>query len=180
MQPEYTRQSTRKLVATIVTIIVVAGIVVFADHLKSSASTGNSVASTSSQTTPSSGTAGSSSSTSGSTGSSSSSSASSGSSTSGYKDGTYTASSSYYVPHGNESIQVSVTISNGVITSSSVTNSEGDPTSAYFQQDFASSYKSYVVGQKIADLQLGVIAGASDTTQGFNDALSQIQSQAQA
>jgi len=43
------------------------------------------------------------------------------------------------VPHSNESIKATLGIVlNGVVTSASVVNSEGDPTSAHFQQDFSS------------------------------------------
>jgi uncharacterized protein with FMN-binding domain len=180
MQPTYERQSKTKLVTTILTIIVIAGIVVFADHLKSSKTLASTnLASTTSQTTTP--TAPTTSSTAASTGSSTTSTASSSStSSSGFKDGTYSASSSYYVPDGNENIKLTVAVRNGVITNATVANSQGDPTSAFFQQDFASNFKSYVVGKKIASLQIGVISGASDTSQGFNDALSQIESQAQA
>ena len=99
---------------------------------------------------------------------------------SGYKDGTYSASTSYYVPRGYESIKVTLTLSNGVITNASVQNSENDPTSAQYQEDFAAMYKHAVVGRKVSSLQVGVIAGASDTTLGFNDAVSRIATQAQA
>jgi hypothetical protein len=37
-----------------------------------------------------------------------------------------------------------------------------------------------VVGQKISDLNLDSVAGASDTTSGFNEAVAQIAQQAQA
>ncbi|HET6924991.1 MAG TPA: hypothetical protein VFH39_04135 [Candidatus Saccharimonadales bacterium] len=174
----YEQHSKRKLAATVLTIFVIAGTVLVADHMKSELSAAPKTftpAATSATTNNGAGTTQSSTA----TGSSGAGSATA-STTSGYKDGTYTAASSYYVPHGNESIQVNVTLSNGVITKSSVQNSEGDPTSASFQENFAASYKSYVVGQKLADLRLGVIAGASDTTQGFANALSQIASQAQA
>ncbi len=97
-----------------------------------------------------------------------------------YKDGTYSATSSYYVPHGTEEIQVSLTIKNGVVTDSNITNSENDRESAQFQESFASEYKSQVVGKNISGLNLSYIAGASDTTQGFNDAVTKIQSEAQA
>lgn len=97
-----------------------------------------------------------------------------------YKDGSYTASSDYYVPHGYENIRVALTVKNGVVTSSDVNNSESDPESASFQEDFADEYKSYVVGKRLSSIHLPYIAGASDTTQGFNDALQQIESQAQA
>ena len=169
MQPSYERQSKVKLVTTIVTVIVIAGIVLITDHLKAKSSA-TTTATTATTTQPAS-TA---------TTSQDSSATTSTTSTSAYKDGTYTASSSYYVPHGNEDIAVTLTLKDGVVTSSSITNSEGDRDSAVYQEDFASLYKSYVVGKSISGLKIGVIAGASDTTQGFNDALSQISSKAQA
>jgi hypothetical protein len=148
MQPTYERQSKTKLIATILTIVVVAGLVLVIDNLKSkntsTAQVSTAPAATSTQSTET------------------------------------TPSSDYFVPHGNESIKVSLTLKDGVVTSSNVQNSEGDPDSARFQEDFASSYKSFVVGKKISDVRLGAIAGASDTAQGFNDALEQITSQAQA
>lgn len=98
---------------------------------------------------------------------------------SSYKDGTYSASSSYYVPHGQESIQVTLTLKNGVVTDSSVTNSETNYESASYQEGFAQEYKSYVIGKNIKDVQLSYVAGASDTTNGFNDAVNSIMSQAQ-
>lgn len=97
-----------------------------------------------------------------------------------YKDGTYTASSTYIVPPGEESIKVTLTVSNGVVTNSQIVNSENDRESVFYQEQFAGQYKSYVVGKKLADIQLSYIAGASDTAQGFDDALSQIRNQAQA
>ena len=96
-----------------------------------------------------------------------------------YKDGTYTATSEYSVPRSFESIKVSLTISGGIVTDSSISNSEGDRESAHYQERFASAYKSYVVGKKVSDIHLSYIAGASDTTDGFNEALTQIRQQAQ-
>lgn len=110
----------------------------------------------------------------------SSTSSSTSSSSSSYKDGTYSATSDYYVPHGSESIKVTLTISNGTITNSSIQNSEYDGESAQYQEAFAGEYKSYVVGKPISSLQLNYVAGASDTTQGFDDALQQIKTKAQA
>jgi uncharacterized protein with FMN-binding domain len=97
-----------------------------------------------------------------------------------YKDGTYTAHAEYYVPHGSEDISVTLTLKDGVVTASNIKNSESDPESAQFQEDFASSYKSYVVGKNINGLNISFIAGASETSQGFNDALRQIANQAKA
>jgi len=171
MLSTYEQRSKLKLTATIMTVLVIAGIVLLADHIKAQKSPTSAVLQTSASTsstlplsTPA-------------TSSNSSTTVTTNSST--YKDGTYSANSSYYVPHGQEAIKVTLTVKNGIVTDSSVQNSQNDFTSAQYQQYFAAEYKSYVIGQKISGLQIGVIAGASDTTQGFNDAVSQIASQAQ-
>lgn len=168
----YENNSKKRLWATTLSVITIAGIVVLADHLNSENSAAANTGTQAVTATPASSQ---NTSLGDNTGSSS---VSSGSGS--YKDGTFTASSDYFVPHGQESIKVSLTLNNGVVTNASVHNSEGDHESAAYQQDFASAYKSYVVGQKINNLKLDIIAGASDTTQGFNDAVSQIASQAQA
>lgn len=170
MQPTYEKQSKRKLAASLAAIVMIAGIVIVADHEKSEDRQGIvGVATTSSVQTASS-----------STPAVTNNTTNTSSTTTGYKDGTYSAASNYYVPHGTEEIQVSVTLKNGVIASSSVTNSESNRDSAQFQESFAAAYKHYVVGKNISGLSLSTISGASDTTQGFNDALSKIASQAQA
>jgi uncharacterized protein with FMN-binding domain len=174
----YEKNSKAKLITTIVAVLVVAGFVLIADHLKSETAENSTLASPSTvvTTTPTtnSSTSSTSSSTSAGTGSGSS------TASSAYKDGSYSATTSYFVPSGQEQIQVSLTLKDGTVTAVSIQNSEGDRDSASFQQDFASGYKQYVVGKKISGLQIRTIAGASDTTQGFNDALSKIASTAQA
>lgn len=172
MQPAYHTRPKVKLLAICATLIVIAGLVVLADHLKNSSKL---AANTSSESTAASVAAGNDGTT-----TTTSSSNSSAPATSTYADGTYTARSDYYVPNGYENIQLTLTIKNGVVTNSNVINSEGDPESARFQQEFTTVYKSYVVGKNAGDIHLSYIAGASDTTQGFNDALSQILSKAQA
>jgi uncharacterized protein with FMN-binding domain len=96
-----------------------------------------------------------------------------------FKDGTYSAASDYFVPPGNENIEVTVTLASQVITDISVKNSENDRQSADFQDEFTAGYKSKVVGQKLRGFKLSSVAGASDTTRAFNDALDQIASKAQ-
>lgn len=169
MLDTYEKHSRAKLVATLVTVLVIAGVVVLADHLKSQSTaatartnTASSAAMPAVTSTATGGTASTSTSNSG-----------------GYKDGSYSAASDYFVPHSSENIQVTLTLQNGEVTNASIQNSESDPTSAAFQEDFAAEYKHYVVGKKISGLQLSTIAGASDTTQAFNDAVNQIASKAQ-
>ena len=105
---------------------------------------------------------------------------SAGSSHNGYKDGTYSASSDYFVPSGNESIKVTLTLKNGIVTNSQLANSENDRESVYYQEEFARQYKNQVVGKSISGIHLSYVAGASDTTQAFTDALNRIMNQAQA
>lgn len=99
--------------------------------------------------------------------------------TSGYHDGSYTATGSYDSPGGTEQLTVEVTLQNGVITATSAQPGASDPESAMFQSQFISGYKQLVLGKNIADIQLSRVSGSSLTSQGFNDALEQIQKQAQ-
>jgi uncharacterized protein with FMN-binding domain len=96
-----------------------------------------------------------------------------------YKDGTYTATGSYMSPGGQDQVTVTLTLANSIITSVSVTAS-GDRTSQHYQSKFLSGYKQYVVGMNISSVNLTHVSGSSLTPIGFDNALSQIKSQAQA
>ncbi|MES2630509.1 MAG: hypothetical protein V4611_00965 [Patescibacteria group bacterium] len=98
----------------------------------------------------------------------------------GYKDGTYTETGSYFSPGGNESIEVSVTIANDVITDATVTSKAKNAESKEHQADFISGYKSLVVGKDIDEVTLSRVAGSSLTSNGFNSALELIKADAQA
>jgi uncharacterized protein with FMN-binding domain len=100
--------------------------------------------------------------------------------TSVYKDGTYTAIGSYMSPGGPDQISITLTLKNDVITAISATSMAGDGTSKRYQDMFISGYKQYVVGQNIANVNLMNVSGSSLTPIGFNDAISQIMSQAKA
>ena len=99
---------------------------------------------------------------------------------SNYKNGTYTATGSYDSPAGMESINVSITLNNGIVTASSVTNMAGDRTSSRYQTRFIGGYQPYVVGKSIDSIKLGVISGSSLTPIGFNNALATIKAKAKA
>ena len=99
---------------------------------------------------------------------------------SGYTDGTYTASGSYQSPAGDESIEVSVALSAGVITAVEVTPDATNPTSKQYQTAFASGIADEVVGKSITDANVDVVSGSSLTSEGFNSALAAIASDAQA
>ncbi len=95
-----------------------------------------------------------------------------------FKDGTYTASGNYSTPGGKESVTVTVTLKNNVITEVSTTGSATRGDSAEYQSAFLSGYKSQVVGKPISDVSLSRVAGSSLTSNGFNKALDAIENDA--
>ena len=98
--------------------------------------------------------------------------------TSRYKNGTYSLTASYESPAGAEDMGVSVTLKNDIVVDSTFTPMANDGRSSRYQQGFASGYKSYVIGKNIDSINLDVVSGASLTSAGFNDALSQIKAKA--
>ena len=101
------------------------------------------------------------------------------STTAQYKDGTYSAPGDYQTPENASSITVTVTISKGTITNSTVTGNPSSHESKAYIADFIAEYKSFVEGKQLGNLQVSRIAGASLTSRGFNEALNAIRSQAQ-
>ena len=114
------------------------------------------------------------------TSSSASSEASSAASAATYKDGTYSATISYSVPHGTNSLVAKVTVANNKVTDLSVDNDYADNESGMYIDSFESAIKSAVVGQDIGTLSLSRIGGATLTTQAFDDALTTIRNDAKA
>ena len=96
-----------------------------------------------------------------------------------YKNGTYSLTASYDSPAGTENMGISITLKNDVVIDSSLTPMANDGRSSRYQQGFASAYRSYVVGKNIDSINLDAVSGASLTSAGFNDALSQIKAKAQ-
>ena len=97
-----------------------------------------------------------------------------------YKDGQYTASASYEAPGETESITISVTLTANIITGTSAKSGSNSPVSSLYQQQFIAGYKQQIVGKNINSVKLSRISGSSLTSQGFNEALTQIKKQAQA
>jgi hypothetical protein len=98
---------------------------------------------------------------------------------SAYKDGTYTAVGNYTSPGGQETLGVTLTIANGVITDSEVEVQATRPTSVERQTDFANNYAAQVEGKNIDEISLTKVSGSSLSPKGFNDAVEQIKTQAQ-
>ena len=97
---------------------------------------------------------------------------------SGYENGSYSAEGEYVSPGGNEAITIKVTLKDGVITDTSATSGATDSEAEEYQSQFISGYKSLVVGKSIDSVRLSRVSGSSLTSQGFNDAIDQIKSDA--
>ena len=97
-----------------------------------------------------------------------------------YKDGTYTEKGRYVSPGGAESIDVTVTIANDIITAATVKSNATRGESAEHQADFISGYKKLVIGKDVDAVSLSRVAGSSLTSNGFNTALDLIKADAKA
>ena len=102
----------------------------------------------------------------------------SGSSGGDYADGTYSADGSYQSPGGEESVSVSITLDDDVVTAVTVTPHATSGNSKQYQTQFASGIAGEVVGKDIAELDVSRVAGSSLTSGGFNEALEQIKADA--
>ncbi len=96
-----------------------------------------------------------------------------------YADGTYSATGNYTSPGGAETVDVSLTLSNGLITDATFTGNATKPRSQQFQEKFAAGFKEQVIGKPLDGLSLAIINGSSLTPIGFNDAVGKIQVEAQ-
>lgn len=97
-----------------------------------------------------------------------------------YKDGEYSATGNYVSPGGPQQVGVTVTLSNNVITALSLDTSQTKGTSKEFQGKFASGVDALVIGKNIDEIDVDKVAGSSLTSTGFDDAIDQIKTQAQA
>jgi len=100
--------------------------------------------------------------------------------TSAYKDGTYSATGTYSSPGGQESIELTVTIKDGVITDTSLVANADSGDAKNYQTKFTSAYKGLIVGKDVEEVSLSRVAGSSLTSNGFNRALQQIKTDAEA
>lgn len=95
-----------------------------------------------------------------------------------YRNGSFSATGSYSSPGGNQTITIEVTIKDDVVVASSAQSGATDEESDEFQDKFISGYKQHVVGKKVDSVSLSRVSGSSLTSQGFNNALSKIRTQA--
>jgi uncharacterized protein with FMN-binding domain len=97
-----------------------------------------------------------------------------------YADGTYTAEGSYSTPESVESITVTVTLADDVITAVEVTGDPQKAESKEYQSKFIGGIQEVVVGKSIDEISVSRVAGSSLTSGGFNQAIEEIKSEAAA
>ncbi|MFC8681648.1 FMN-binding protein [Microbacterium ureisolvens] len=95
-----------------------------------------------------------------------------------YADGTYTAEGSYATPESVEQITVTVTLADDVITDVEVTGDPQKRESEQYQGQFIGGIADVVVGEDIDDIQVSRVAGSSLTSNGFNEAIESIKTEA--
>ena len=97
-----------------------------------------------------------------------------------YADGTYTADGSYATPESVETVTVTVTLEDDVITSLEVTGDPQKRESEQYQGQFIGGIAEVVEGRDIDEIQVSRVAGSSLTSGGFNDAIEKIKAEAAA
>ncbi|MCW3491838.1 FMN-binding protein [Microbacterium sp. SSM24] len=95
-----------------------------------------------------------------------------------YADGTYSAQGSYATPESVETISVTVTLEDDVVTSVEVSGDPSRPESEQYQGQFIGGISDVVEGQDIDTISVSRVAGSSLTSEGFNQALETIKSEA--
>ncbi len=104
--------------------------------------------------------------------------ASTGDTSASYADGEYSATGDYVAPSGQETVIVTLTLTDDTVTAVSVVGDATDATAQGFQSQFASGIAAEVVGVDIDLLDVHRVAGSSLTSGGFNAALAVIKSEA--
>lgn len=97
-----------------------------------------------------------------------------------YKDGEYKAEGMYTSPGGAESIDVTITLKDGVVEKATVVSNATRPISKKMQAAFIGGYKEQVIGKKLEELDLKKVSSSSLAPKGFNDAVEKIKAEAKA
>jgi len=95
-----------------------------------------------------------------------------------YANGSYNATGSYSTPGGSETIDITVTLADGVVTAVSAKGSATSGNSKQYQQQFLSGFAAQVEGKQIDSVKLSRVAGSSLTSNGFNRAIEIIKNDA--
>lgn len=87
----------------------------------------------------------------------------------------YTAEETYFVSNNKYTIDVTLGVKDGVVTTADVMYGNKDTGYQHpLQKKFDESYSTQVIGQKLESISLSRVGGASLTTQAFNKAVQDI------
>lgn len=95
-----------------------------------------------------------------------------------YADGTYTAEGGYRTPETVETISVTLTLEDDVVTDVEVVGDPVAPETTKYQGKFIAGIADVVVGKKLDELQVDRVAGSSLTSGGFDQAVVRIKDEA--
>lgn len=95
-----------------------------------------------------------------------------------YADGTYTAEGAYKTPETVETISVTITLKDDVVTDVEVAGDPLTPETTRYQGQFIAGIADVVVGRSLDDLQVDRVAGSSLTSGGFDQAIVRIKEEA--
>ena len=95
-----------------------------------------------------------------------------------YADGTYEATGSYQSPNGTESLDVTLTIADDIVTDVQVVGHADNPDSERYQGEFIDGIADIVEGKDIDELTVDRVAGSSLSSTGFKAALETIKADA--
>jgi len=98
-----------------------------------------------------------------------------------YRDGKYEASGKYSVPGNVDTLDVKVSVTNGIISEVTTSQTSSERESVRYLKSFAAGISKIVVGKNIDEISnkdVVVVNGASLTGKGFIEALENIKKQA--
>lgn len=96
-----------------------------------------------------------------------------------FDNGSFTAAVTYLTPaRSTLSMDVTLTLADDKVTTASIIYDNGDGPSNSHQRRFDAAYQAEVVGRSLADIALSRVAGASLTTDSFNEAVAAVAEQA--
>ena len=95
-----------------------------------------------------------------------------------YADGSYTETGDYQAPSGTETVEVTVTLADNVITEVEAVGEATDAQAKRYQSEFAEGIADVVVGKNIDEISVDKVGGSSLTSGGFNAAIDAIKADA--
>lgn len=97
---------------------------------------------------------------------------------SNYADGTYSAVGTYTTPAQEETVSITLTLTNGIIDRVEYEPETTNTISKKYQIMFDENVEAMVVGKSLDEVELTKVSGSSLTPKGFNNAIEKIKEEA--